>query len=677
MLKPTATLLVTNLLFFLLLSAADAASFSSAATSFLDTSVPYGVVSADFDGDGLQDAAITIVDGSTNAVRLLRGDGSGAFTAPPAWVDLVAGSGPRWIVAADLNRDGKIDLVVANFNDNSVSVFLGAGDGTFTSSGTYTVGAGPVAVALGDFRGDGTRDDLAVLNSTANSVAILLNDGTGTMTVQSAANWPLTTDTPTGIAVGDFNGDDIEDIAVTRGTANKVMIFKGNGVGTFAAGSEILVGSQPAALVAADFNNDGIKDLAVLNRVDATIAILKGAASGTMTVSGTYAISSPADLTANPGALLAADLNRDGIADLAVVNNAKNSISVLTGKGYATFNSADAVNDTFSVGTAPSALASGDLNGSGNDLLVIGSAAPNNSFSVLLNTSSATPGLIVSPEAYDFGNFKIGHIVYASVAATIANPGTAALTLSSMVIAGDSDFLVVPQRGTCLTTTPTVAAGSSCTVELGFKIPITVAAATANLTITTNDAVVNPSATVPLAGASVSFDTPYTVSLAFIGRGGGTATFNPLYKYCPPDCSVTPPMATTISIAPSPAEASFLYGWTGCDWVSGGSCYVTVNSNKTITANFGLFTRRVKLQATIPIYTATVQASYAAAGNSEAIHTPAGLFYEDLDMNRDISNVSLSGGWDSGFTSNLGAPTILRSLTISRGSAILDNIVLQ
>jgi len=122
--------------------------------------------------DGKLDVAVCNSD--ANTVTIFLGDGTGNFTAAPA-SPIPIGNQPEAIVTGDFNNDGNLDIATANYGDDTVTLLLGNGDGTFTlaAGSPFAVGNNPTGIAAADFNGDG-KLDLAVANLTDGTVSILL-----------------------------------------------------------------------------------------------------------------------------------------------------------------------------------------------------------------------------------------------------------------------------------------------------------------------------------------------------------------------------------------------------------------------------------------------------------------------------------------------------------------------
>ena len=285
------------------------------------------IVAGDFNQDGIPDLAME-TGYSDGTVTVLLGNGDGTFTSAPNSPITVGGdfNTPGALAVGDFNGDGIPDLVA--FNDFNVisdpgimTVLLGKGDGTFTVGNPVSVGSAPISVAVGDFNGDGIAD-LGIANFAGANVTILLGNGDGTF--KAATNSPVAVEAfPWSIAIGDFNGDGITDLAVanskyTSGPPGTVSVLLGVGDGTFhpAADSPIAVGSDPVSVVVGDFDGDGKADLATANNGDATATILLGRGDGTFA----EAAFSPVRTGDFPQSEAVADFNGDGVSDLAVAN---------------------------------------------------------------------------------------------------------------------------------------------------------------------------------------------------------------------------------------------------------------------------------------------------------------------------------------------------------------------
>ncbi|MGA8437028.1 MAG: FG-GAP-like repeat-containing protein [Candidatus Sulfotelmatobacter sp.] len=250
----------------------------------IDTSTggeePTSIATGDFNGDGKLDVAVT--NFHTNNVSVLLGNGDGTFTPAPG-SPYAAGNGPI-SVATGTFSGGQIDLAVVNETDNTAGVLIGNGDGTFkpqTPQTTYSTGSGgnPLSVVTGRFSNGGSLD-LAVADFLTQEVSVLLGNGDGTF--QAVKYYATGNANPSSIVFADFNGDGNLDLALTStplGSApgNLVSLLLGNGDGTFQAATPSTLfgtGSEAYSAVVGDFNGDGAEDLAVANGVSNTVSVL-------------------------------------------------------------------------------------------------------------------------------------------------------------------------------------------------------------------------------------------------------------------------------------------------------------------------------------------------------------------------------------------------------------------
>ena len=282
---------------------------------------------------------------------------------------------PVSVAVGDFNGDGKQDLVVVNFGTapphstpGGVFILLGNGAGNFSVT-NFPFGSvwQPQSVAVGDFNGDG-KQDLAL--GITDAVSILLGDGAG--------NFPTATDFnvgtgPVSAAVGDFNRDGRQDLVVTNSFSNTVSILSGDGAGHFSGPSDFAAGTNPSSAAVGDFNGDGKQDLAVPNAGSSNVSILLGDGAGHF--------SGPTDFgTGNdPISVAVGDFNGDGKQDLAVANYDSNNVSILLGKGDGSFTAAT----NFDAGSNVASVAVGDFNGDGKQDLAVASNTTAASVSIL------------------------------------------------------------------------------------------------------------------------------------------------------------------------------------------------------------------------------------------------------------------------------------------------------
>jgi len=377
-------------------SFAAASNYSASTYSAGAGSFPRSLAVADVNGDGRPDLVTANYGNSTAGVLL--GQAGGGF-APVSAYPIGANSYPQGIAVADVNGDGRPDLVTANNNNSgTVGVLLGLAGGGFSPVSNYpTGGVYAISVAVADVNGDG-RSDLVTANNGDNTVGVLLGQAGGGFS--PGITYPTAAvHFPQGIAVRDVNGDGRPDL-VTANFASSAGVLLQQAGGGFAAISAYSTGvnstpvgsnSGPGSVTVADVNGDGLPDLVTANYYSSAAGVLLGQAGGGFAATSTYATGA----YSSPLGIAVGDVNGDGRPDLVTANDGNGTAGVLLGQAGGGFGAANAYSTGASRG--PEDVAVADVNGDGRLDLVTANAG-SNTVSVLLNTGTFTP-LATTPAA--------------------------------------------------------------------------------------------------------------------------------------------------------------------------------------------------------------------------------------------------------------------------------------
>jgi hypothetical protein len=242
----------------------------------------------------------------------MLGNGDGTFQSP---LTLKLPDGPITLGVGDFNHDGNMDLAVAE-PVAQVQIFLGRGDGTFQAGEIYSVDESPSSIAVGDFRGNGVLD-LAVACDLGVGVAVLLGNGDGTF--QPQVTYPLPQ--AEWVATADFDGDGRLDLAVASFDLVTVpltvtSVLRGNGDGTFQSPVNYTSGREDTYVAIGDFNGDDKSDIAVTDYLNDDVLVLLN--TGTASFSPTTPLTFPPQILNTESKELAVSLTNSGTVPLTV-----------------------------------------------------------------------------------------------------------------------------------------------------------------------------------------------------------------------------------------------------------------------------------------------------------------------------------------------------------------------
>lgn len=376
-----------------------ASSFAPAKNFSTSSTTPQDMTAMDFDGDGVTDLAVA--NGQDNTVVVYHNtstNGSATFTTQ-YFANGPSGYWPVGLASGDLDGDGKPDLVMANNNGSNFVVYQNIsspGHISFTQLPPFGEPGIPYWVAIGDLNGDG-KPDVALVETNGNTIEVFPN----TSTVGSISfGTPVPVFLPNGyspwaVAIGDFDRDGMPDLAATDWSNNNLSVFRNKGTAggsiSFGSHQDFAVGNSPQGLAVGDLDGDGFPDIVVGNNTDNSLTLLRSTSSP-----GSISFATTTHATgAGPYYIAIADLNGDGLPDIASASNGPGTVSVL--RNASTPGSiALAASVDYATDNGPIAVSLADMDGNGTpDIVVLNEngSHPAPDFSVLLNQNPNAPAI--------------------------------------------------------------------------------------------------------------------------------------------------------------------------------------------------------------------------------------------------------------------------------------------
>jgi len=334
------------------------------------------------------------------------------------------------------NGAGVTNVNFVNLNSGGV-ISIATNRGNFVVASSLPVGSGPVSVATADVNSDG-RIDVICANQFDGTLRVLINNGSGQF---SAGGNPSSGGLTTSVTTADVNGDSKPDLISVNAQNSTLTILTNNGTGLFPVPSQITVGGTPASVIAADVNFDGKQDLITANFDAHTLVVL------TNTGSGGFAFASTNGVGPNPFSVTKADVNLDGKVDLISANYGSGTLTVLTNNGSGRF----FANATNTVNGSPRCVIAADMNNDGKiDLISAGGLLTvltnNGSGGFLLAASPIAGGQAYSVTAADVngdGKMDLATANYDNLSSTVLlNDGNGGFTIGAALVAGYQPYSI-------------------------------------------------------------------------------------------------------------------------------------------------------------------------------------------------------------------------------------------
>ncbi len=401
---------------------------------------PTAVVVAPLVKGSTQDDVV-VLNQDSDSIAVYLGNGQGGFTTSTPFFTITAGNGATGITVADVNGDGIPDLLIGNA-DGDVLTLIGAGDGTFVplvQPGTDI----PLAVTPLS----ATQDDIILANPVANQVATqsglpanaVTNGSSGTLVSTAVTVFQNAQDgilAPGAVQAANLiPGDPYPALIVANSGGNDVFVYPGTGPGQFdvATAQSFAVGTDPVSVTVADVNGDGTPDLVVADKGSNDVAILLGQGSGSSwtTIKGER-LSSGGN---GPASTVVKDVNGDGISDILVTNSGSNNVALLPGVGGGFFN--DQNPTVFATGPRPGQIVA-VTTATGSGFVVV-----NTGGSTLTELSDFTGGQFSTDRNIDAGGFNPVALVAVDLDLPGALPG-----LTDLIVAdANTGDLFTPATG--------------------------------------------------------------------------------------------------------------------------------------------------------------------------------------------------------------------------------------